>query len=142
MVPSAIAYGVIVASWILLVAERAGLIWIAITLLATVWSVVQGVALWTKGGVQEGPAGISNRRVFGGTNTWQWANIERFSNRGSRVYVVLKSQRAWPLVGVAQGHRNLWQGGNTLDIVHELNKRLAARRSGRVAYADESPPSR
>jgi hypothetical protein len=113
----------IVIGWGLLVAERAALPFVAIGAVSTVVAVWQGVDALKNGGVQEAADGITNRRVFGRLH-WPWDDIDSFTSARSRVFVVLGDKRVAPLIGIAQGYRNTWKGGETRDIVAVLNERL------------------
>jgi hypothetical protein len=102
----------------------------ALTAMIAAFVVANGPAImgaWRRGGVAESDIGICNRRMYRSWR-WRWTDIERFDHGGSRVYVVLCSGERVPLIGVAQGRRTVWRGGETSDIVGVLNDRLATWR--------------
>ena len=113
-----------VLAWALLITERAGLVFIAIGVLATAAEVWQGVDVVRNGGVRETPVGITNRRVFG-YQRWPWEEIDSFKHVRSRVYLVTRDGRLCPLTGVNEGWRNSWDGGETREITALLNDRLS-----------------
>lgn len=92
--------------------------------LVAVW----GERLMVRGGMYESAAGLKVVNGFG-TTLLPWDSITRFERSPawptSRVLVVRATGRRTAIVGTAQGARITWDGGETRDIVGELNGRLA-----------------
>lgn len=131
---------------VLLMAERAGVIFVAIGVAGDVTAIWQGSEAWRKSGLQEDANGITNRR-FAGYMHWPWAGIEKVVHVRSRVYVILRTGQAVPLIGIAQGYRTTWCGDATRDIAGVLNDRLALWRAEHLEPAlasneEQSAPAR
>lgn len=117
------AFAVGLLALALLVSERAAALFVVIAVAGGVFAIWQGSAALRNGGVREGPDAMTNRR-FTAYVHWRWRDIERFDHVGSRVYVVPRTGRAIPLIGIAQGYRVTWRGGQTRDVAGLLNERL------------------
>src|SRR5271169_5230713 len=72
------------AIWALLLSEGAGLVFLLVGAVATLFAVWQAVIQVSNGGVRETAEEIINRRTFG-YDRWRWDEIERFFYVGSRV---------------------------------------------------------
>lgn len=101
-----------------------GVALISFLFVATVWLAWLGVHVLKTGGITATSTGIRSRRLVWGYDHARWEEIERFRAARSRVYVVMRTGAARPLVGVAQGALTKWEGGETRDIVGELNGHL------------------
>lgn len=88
-------------SWVLAIAEHASFLFVATAAIFTVVAVWQLVDVLKNGGVHKTPDGITNRRAFG-YRQWRWEAIEEFTNVRSRLYLVTRDRRSWPLLGVAE----------------------------------------
>lgn len=118
----------VVAGLVLLVAEHGGAAFFIIDAIALLVGVPSAVrALRSSVIVTEN--GVRGPKKFAGAYVWRWDEIESFTSVNSRVFVKLRSGRAVALVGVAQGYKTIWQGGETRDVVGELNAALEASRS-------------
>jgi hypothetical protein len=130
----------LVLAWWGLIAERAGLVFVAVAGAGTILAVWQAAAVWRNGGVRETLDGITNRRMVRHLH-WRWEEIDEFTHVGPRVYLVTRDRRTWPLIGVAQGWRIVWKGGESRDIVGVLNRDLAqARVPAKVSSTAGSRP--
>lgn len=125
-----VCYVVVALCAVLAVTERAGIVFVVIMAAAAVWTVGMGERGVRTGGLYETANGITNRRLLGfGCRQEQWCDIDRFHSAKARVLVIRRDGSAWPLVGVSQGSRTTWDGGETRDIVAVLNERLGLWRS-------------
>ena len=131
------SYFVVLMAAVLGLAERASAVFLAIIAVGGVGSLWAGVMAWTRGGLLETPEGIGNRR-FLSTRHWSWSEIDEVRSVGSRVFLVLRSGDAIPLIGVAQGYRVTWSDGETRDVVSVLNERLAAWRAEREKRSEST----
>ncbi len=119
---------VLIFAWVLGIAEHASLAFLAIAAGGTAIAAWQGVQQLRSGGVSETADGIANRTTCG-YRRWRWDEIDHFTHVGSRVYLVTHDHKAWPLAGVNEGWRNIWEDGETRAITELLNHRLEQRRS-------------
>jgi|ERR1022692_1069098 hypothetical protein len=120
-----VCYVIVALCAVLAVDEHAGIVFVVIMGVAGVWTVGMGERAVRTGGLYETTDGITNRRLLGfGCRREQWRDIDRFHNVRARVFVVRRDGSPWPLIGVAQGSRTKWDGGETRDIVTTLNERL------------------
>lgn len=119
----------VVAAVVLLAAERGGLVFFMIDAIALFIGVPYAVRALRSSGLVVTERGVRSPRKFGGADEWTWREIEGFTSVGQRVYVKLHSGQRVRLVGVAQGSKMVWQGGETRDVVGELNAALKASRS-------------
>lgn len=99
------------------------LVWVAFVV------VVERVSVKT--GLEEREAGFVDRQNFG-SRLLLLEQVDRFDHRKdmtlNRVYAVMRDGKYVPLVGLQQGQRVVWRGGETRDIVGVLNERLHDRR--------------
>lgn len=97
---------------------------------------IWGERLMIRGGMYETAGGLEVVHSFG-TSLFPWEEIARFERSGSRptsrVLVIGTSGETAAIIGTAQGARIAWDGGQTQDIVGELNKRLAVWRANTPA---------
>jgi hypothetical protein len=119
----------------LVVAESASTVVIVIFGVAGTWCVWFGELVIRNGGLYETATGISNQRLWRGYRCEKWQDIDRFQSAKTRVVVIRRDGSAWPLQGVAQGYRTVWNGGETRDVVAVLNERLGRWRSDKPIAA-------
>jgi hypothetical protein len=98
----------------------------------TCWGVTIGMK---RKAVRESAAGLRTSDLSGWRRTLTWDDIERFEvMRGTRkvmVGAVMTRGGTVPVIGLDASVTTRWDGGQTDDIVSELNKRLAGwRREG------------
>src|SRR4051795_13304679 len=85
-----ISYVVAVLALVLVIAEGAGALWVAIVAFGAAFGVWSGYMAINKGGIYETPSGIANpQRMWWQRAQWSWADIDCFRSVGARVYVVL-----------------------------------------------------
>jgi hypothetical protein len=126
----AVSYVVLLFALVLVVVERASAVFVALCGVAAAFSIWGGRVVLSRGGLYEMTDGIANRQlVWWREARWAWADIECFRSVGTSVYVVLRDGTVSALIGVAQGHRSRWDGGETRDITAVLNERLDLWRS-------------
>lgn len=110
---------------ILAITEHASPVFVAIVCAAAAWTVGMGERGIRSGGLYETETGITNRRLSGfGVRRERWNDIDRFVAVKRRVRVILRDGKSWRLVGVSQGARIRWAGGQSSEIVTVLNERL------------------
>ena len=122
------SYLVILAALVAIVVANVAVVFVVIVVVAGILGIGLGVVAAKQGGVQETSEGIVNRRLLA-TRHWSWAEIEEVKSVRSRVFLVLRSGMAIPVIGIAQGYRVTWSNGETRDIVGVLNERLGASRT-------------
>jgi hypothetical protein len=93
-------------------------------------------------GLEESPDGYIDRNSIGG-HLIRWQDIDSFAHRKrgtlDQVYAVLREGSARPIVGLQEGQRVVWEGGETRSITAILNKRLHARRPTAASASDHPP---
>jgi hypothetical protein len=104
----------------------------AIGAAALVAVLIWGERVLTKTGLEECSQGFVDHTNLG-SRLLLLQDIEHFDHRRvlsvDRVYAVrAPGNRGDPIQGLIQGRRIIWDGGETCDIVKELNARLDARR--------------
>jgi hypothetical protein len=123
-------YVAAMTSGIVVVAEHASILFVCIVVLAAAVCLCLGEIVVRQGGIWETSVGITTRGLSGVSKCHlRWQEIKEFRGVRSRVYVVLRDGRVLPLVGVAQGYRIAWNGGETRDVVGVLNEQLNIRTS-------------
>jgi hypothetical protein len=103
--------------------------------------VLVALLLWceriaVKSGLVEQEDGLLNLHPYG-RRLVRWTDLDRFDHRKrgtkDRVYAVEGGGRWIPLIGIEEGPRVIWDGGESRDIVGVLNARLEARRAAGTA---------
>lgn len=126
-----VIYIVLAPSVLLGVTEGAAPIFLVIIGVAGAFFVWTSLVTLQLGGLYERSDGIANLRpvwLLIRYRSEAWENIVEFKAVKAMVFVVVRDRTPWRLVGVAQGARTRWDGGETLDIVALVNERLEARR--------------
>jgi hypothetical protein len=131
-----VAYVVGFGAIVLGIIEDAAALFMIMTVGFMVLAVVGGELLVRRPGLYETPEGIFSRgrMWWERPSFWAWSDIEEFRAVRTGVFVILRDGRARPVIGVAQGHRAAWDGGETRDVAGVLNQRLEQWRSEHDAH--------